>query len=324
MRCLVLGALVGVGGCASVEYRVPTWEVQRLDAAPASDARRRGARGPVRCRRPATGPPGRRGTASARGRPRRRRDSGGRGAAAGGLPTPGRDDRRCGPTRRAARGAAGGGQGQRERRRVETGAGARPPDPRGVRPVERRPTRRSRWRRRCRCRRGSGRRGCAHRDLGGRSRHGGGGRRRAPVRRVGCGRCRPPAAPLLRRRPGTRGAAGAARPRGSDRPSERRSGRRRRARPTNAAAPAARRRRPSASSSGPAFARSSGAGAGPHRSPPRRFLRPPQPRLQPRECRRRHPPPHRCPSHRCPIQRRPDFKTNPRCHRRAARYRAAS
>jgi hypothetical protein len=34
MRCLVLGAMVGVGGCASVEYRVPTWEVQRLTQLP--------------------------------------------------------------------------------------------------------------------------------------------------------------------------------------------------------------------------------------------------------------------------------------------------
>ena len=34
MRCLVLGALVGLGGCASVEYRVPTWEVQRLTQLP--------------------------------------------------------------------------------------------------------------------------------------------------------------------------------------------------------------------------------------------------------------------------------------------------
>ena len=34
MRCLALGAAVGVGGCASVEYRVPTWEVQRLTQLP--------------------------------------------------------------------------------------------------------------------------------------------------------------------------------------------------------------------------------------------------------------------------------------------------
>ena len=34
MRCLVLGAMVGVGGCASVEYRVPTWEVERLTQLP--------------------------------------------------------------------------------------------------------------------------------------------------------------------------------------------------------------------------------------------------------------------------------------------------
>jgi hypothetical protein len=34
MRWLVLGAMVGVGGCASVEYRVPTWEVQRLTELP--------------------------------------------------------------------------------------------------------------------------------------------------------------------------------------------------------------------------------------------------------------------------------------------------
>lgn len=34
MRWLVLGAMVGVGGCASVEYRVPTWEVQRLTQLP--------------------------------------------------------------------------------------------------------------------------------------------------------------------------------------------------------------------------------------------------------------------------------------------------
>ena len=34
MRCLALGTMVGVGGCASVEYRVPTWEVQRLTQLP--------------------------------------------------------------------------------------------------------------------------------------------------------------------------------------------------------------------------------------------------------------------------------------------------
>jgi hypothetical protein len=34
LRFLFLGALVGVGGCASVEYRVPTWEVQRLTQLP--------------------------------------------------------------------------------------------------------------------------------------------------------------------------------------------------------------------------------------------------------------------------------------------------
>jgi hypothetical protein len=34
MRCLVLGAMMGAGGCASVEYRVPTWEVQRLTELP--------------------------------------------------------------------------------------------------------------------------------------------------------------------------------------------------------------------------------------------------------------------------------------------------
>jgi hypothetical protein len=34
MRWLALGAVVGVGGCASVEYRVPTWEVQRLTELP--------------------------------------------------------------------------------------------------------------------------------------------------------------------------------------------------------------------------------------------------------------------------------------------------
>ncbi len=34
VRWLVLGSMVGVGGCASVEYRVPTWEVQRLTELP--------------------------------------------------------------------------------------------------------------------------------------------------------------------------------------------------------------------------------------------------------------------------------------------------
>ena len=34
MSWLILGMVAGVGGCASVEYRVPTWEVQRLAELP--------------------------------------------------------------------------------------------------------------------------------------------------------------------------------------------------------------------------------------------------------------------------------------------------
>jgi len=34
IRCLVLGSMASVAGCASVEYRVPTWEVQRLTQLP--------------------------------------------------------------------------------------------------------------------------------------------------------------------------------------------------------------------------------------------------------------------------------------------------
>jgi hypothetical protein len=34
IRWLALGSIVSVGGCASVEYRVPTWEVQRLTQLP--------------------------------------------------------------------------------------------------------------------------------------------------------------------------------------------------------------------------------------------------------------------------------------------------
>ena len=276
MRCLVLGAMVGVGGCASVEYRVPTWEVQRLTQLP--PAMRGGEVRVVPSNAVVPPPP----------------------ALVAEAPPPPEVDvdvdveipvvvappppvvvaprpvvfpRQVGTTVGAGpRAAPPAGGGWKSGPPGNAGGwrpapGAQPPHPRGVRPVERRPTRQSRRRRRCRCRGGSGRRGGAHRDLGGRGRHGGGGRRRAPVRRMGCCRCRPPAAPLLRRRPGARGAPGAARPRGSDRPSERRSGRRRRARGTIAARPTA-RRRTAASSSAPHPARSSGAwrwaGAGRH------------------------------------------------------------
>ncbi|HEY4395482.1 MAG TPA: hypothetical protein VGP64_15530, partial [Polyangia bacterium] len=34
MRCLVLGSMIGDGACASVEYRVPSWEVERLTHVP--------------------------------------------------------------------------------------------------------------------------------------------------------------------------------------------------------------------------------------------------------------------------------------------------
>jgi hypothetical protein len=34
MRCLILSAMGSAGGCASVEYRVPTWEVERLTQLP--------------------------------------------------------------------------------------------------------------------------------------------------------------------------------------------------------------------------------------------------------------------------------------------------
>jgi hypothetical protein len=266
----VLDALLGPGrdgGRRGLRLRrVPRADLggSTAHAAAACDARGRGARGPVQRRRPTAARSGRRYTTSVRGR-HRRRDSGGRGAPAGGgggapaggLPTPGRHDRRCRPTRCTTRGQRVEVRTTRKSRRVETRVRTQPPYPHIVRPDGWRPTW---WRRRRRCRRGSGRRSCARRDLGGRGHHGSGGGRRAPLRRMGCGRWQPPVAPVLWGRPRTRGPAGAAGPGGSDRPSERGSGRRRWARGTIAAGPAACRRTP-ASSCRPSPTRSHGAGA---------------------------------------------------------------